>query len=213
MTGTLHHPSFGAVRYSVSEVPTGGDGQTAAVIGLMKGYVQEDARHPILLKDLQQALASRPDLPAHEAIFWWVKDRVRFVRDEDTVQPWQQGTDLPVVEALIRPVDMVVMCGGGASCQRTGDCDDFSMYTAALLTAAGIDAAFATVAASSESTDFSHVYVVAYPNGTRVPLDTSHGAYPGWETNQARRIQEWPVGGGGLMTLVALVALGAMLCR
>jgi len=212
----MHHPTLGDVRYTITEVPSGGDGQTAAVIGLMTKYVVEDAKHPIVVQDLKQALTARPDLSPCEAIYWWVKDRVRFVRDEETVTPWQSNTTDPIVEALIRPVDMIAMCEngrGGAGCQRVGDCDDFSMYTAALLTAAGIRSAFATVAASGQSTDFSHVYVVAYPSGIRLPMDTSHGSYPGWETGQATRIQEWPVGGGdGLLFLLA-IGVGALLCR
>lgn len=203
--------------YSVSEVPSGGDGQTAAVIGLMAKYTLEDSKHPIVVADLRQALASHPDLPPAEAIYWYVKSRVRFVRDEDIVTPWQNQTTDPVVEALIRPVDMIAMCDGGrggAGCQRVGDCDDFSMYVAALLTAAGIRTSFATVAASPESADFSHVYVVAYPDGVRLPLDASHGSHPGWETGQAMRIQEWPVGGGNtLLFLLAIGAVGAYLCR
>lgn len=216
MTGLLHHPSLGVVKYSVAEVPTGGDGQTQAVVGMMTGYVVEDAKHPILVADLQNALAARPELPPHEAIYWWVKDRVRFVRDEEITYPWQEQNTHPVVEALIRPVDMIAMCEGGRGgpgCQRIGDCDDFSMYTAALLTAAGVEAKFATVAANPESTDFSHVYVVAYPNGVRVPMDTSHGSHPGWETGQGSRIQEWPIGGGGGLLFLLALGVGAALCR
>lgn len=215
MTGVLRHPALGQVKYAVTEVPTGGDGQTAAVIGMMSQYASEDSRHPIIIKEAQEAVASRPDLPPHEAVFYWVKSRIRFVRDEDTVTPWQEKTTSPVVEALIRPVDMAVMCEGGTSCQRIGDCDDFSMYTAALLLALNIPASFVTVAAGRESDDYSHVYIAAYPGGQRVALDTSHGPYPGWETAQARRIEEWPVGGGmgKLLTLAAIVGLGAYAWR
>lgn len=214
MTGTLAHPTLGQVKYEVTAVPTGGDGQTSAVVSLMSRYALEDSRHPIVIVAAQEAVRLRPDAPPHEAVFWYVKDRIRFVRDEETVTPWQNQTVDPVVEALIRPVDMIAMCNGGASCQRVGDCDDFSMLTAALLTALGIDAAFVTVAASRESDDFSHVYVAAYPNGVRVPLDTSHGPHPGWETPNARRTQEWPVSGaGGWIGMITLVGLGAYLWR
>lgn len=215
MTGVLRHPTLGQVKYAVTEVPTGGDGQTAAVIGMMSQYASEDSKHPIIISEAQEAVASRPDIPPYEAVFWWVKGRVRFVRDEETVMPWQKDTVSPVVEALIRPVDMVVMCNGGSSCQRIGDCDDFSMYTASLLLALGIPASFVTVAASQDSDDYSHVYVAAYPGGVRIPLDTSHGGYPGWETRQARRITEWPVGGGAgkLLGLALLAGLGVYAWR
>src|SRR3990172_5349573 len=89
-----------------------------------------------------------------------VKRRLQFVRDEETAKPFQSGMGVGdvVVETLIRPRDMSVLCADG-SCVRQGDCDDFSMYTASLLLALGIKAAFVTVAASPSSSHYSHVYV------------------------------------------------------
>ncbi len=224
---SIYHPGLGqSVNYSMVQVPEGGDGQTAAVVGLMNRYATEDATSQEIQADLRSALAQCPGCSPVEAVFWWVKGRVRFVRDEDTASPFPTVDGGVVVEALIRPRDMSVLCGGGgggsgnsagntASCSRVGDCDDFSMYTAALLKAAGVPCAFVTVAADGGSNDYSHVYVAAYPNGVRIPLDTSHGARPGWETGNAHRVREWPVGaGGGMLGLVILIGLGAiLLCR
>jgi hypothetical protein len=50
-----------------------------------------------------------------------------------------------------------------------------------------------TVAADSKRPrEFSHIYVVAYYKGQRIPLDFSHGPYPGWECPSSR-MKEWPV--------------------
>lgn len=207
---SLFHPALGqTVNYSVSEVPEGGDGQTSAVIGMMSRYAVEDSSTREIQLDAQRALADNPTLAPEEAVFWWVKRRIRFVRDEETVVPFgDQGGVM--VEALIRPVDMSTMAG-----DKQGDCDDFSMYTASLLLALGIPAAFVTVAASPGNNDFSHVYVAAYPGGRRVPLDTSHGDRPGWETPRAHRIKEWEVGGiGWIAPVLVMTAIGAwLLCR
>ena len=220
---STYHPDLGrTVNYSVQTVPEDADGQVAAVIGIMREYAREDARSPEIECDLR-AVALHPqkdysDLPPGEAnertwidsIFWHVKGRVsRFVTDEETARTIQPGYEGPIVETLIRPRDMAVYCDEG-NCQ--GDCDDYAMYLAALLTAAGVRCAFVTVAA--DETDrrwFSHVYVAAYTGeGVRVPLDASHGEYPGWEVARYWRIEEWPVSASArflpYMIAVALLA-------
>ncbi len=96
------------------------------------------------------------------------------------------------------------------------DCDGFTSYLAALLIALGVPCSFATVAAHKEDPSiYSHVYVVAYPNGQRVPLDSSHGEYPGWEApNEFNKFREWPVnsapicsGPGMLFTIAASLGI------
>jgi hypothetical protein len=77
---------------------------------------------------------------------------------------------------------------------------------------------FATLAASPDSQDYSHVYVVVRDHqGNRIPLDASHGGYPGWEAPEAgrgMRYREWPVEGGvGVWGVVILMAGVWWLCR
>ena len=117
-----------------------------------------------------------------------------------------------MVEVLVRPRDMAV------AKTRVGDCDDYSMYAACLLTALGIPAAFVTVAGDPRAPRyFTHVYVAAYPGGQRVPVDASHGKYCGWEAGMEIPVgakQEWPVGnplancGPGMLGWAAMVAAG-----
>lgn len=84
------------------------------------------------------------------AIFWYVKKAVRFRDDPDHD------------ELLIAPAILLAMP------TPEGDCDDFSMLTAALLEAARIPWEFVTVAADHDSPGrFSHVYVRALVEDNR----------------------------------------------
>lgn len=182
----------------------------------MQRLVAEDAASPGVQRDALEAiggvdpnsLSSREKV---ERVFAYVKSRVSFT--DDGVLAGSGGFNeanpsAPVVEVLIRPKDMAAMCENGG-CKRVGDCDDFSMYTAALLAALGIPSSFVTVAADQAEPDrFSHVYVAAYPDGERVPMDTSHGPHAGWETDNVTRIQEWPVSAAhGVVALAVGTAL------
>jgi hypothetical protein len=124
------------------------------------------------------------------------KSGIKFQRDEVTGDGVGGYPSDEVVETIIRPVEMAKFMDAG---NAVGDCDDFSMYVACCLKSLGIPCAFATTAADTRDPgQFSHVYVVAYPmTGSgmrmRMPIDASHGEYPGWETKGLGRYQEWPV--------------------
>ena len=195
-TGVLTHPQLGVVRYTLTEVPDDPDGQVAVTIDLMRQYANEDSTAPNIRIDTNRAGYSGDDLQD----VWDYLNRgtgkrgMGFVADETTAQSVDQppGTWRPIVEALIRPVDQVVLPN------PQGDCDDFSMYGAAHLLARGISCAFVTLAADpKEPGVYSHVYLVAYPQtgpyaGKRVPMDLSHGPYLGWEAkNMFGRRAEW----------------------
>lgn len=208
-TGVLYHPQLGQeVRYRVDEVPEGGDEQTSVVISLMRGYAVEDAASPEIQRDAQEALSQFPGMHPEEAVWNYVRSRMAFVRDEQTAAPFQPLYQFPIVETLIRPRDLSVLCES-AHCQRQGDCDDYAMYTAALLLALGIPCSFVTVAADTANDEYSHVYVAAFPPGRgRVAMDTSHGSAPGWETPHYHRKQEWDlVATCSFNTLIGLTTL------
>ncbi len=205
----LNHPGFGgSVRYQAVAVSDDADEQVAQTIDLMRQYVIEDSRSLAIQAEARAALAVYPDASPEDAVFRWVRSRVAFATDEHTAAPFGNHPDIPVVEVLIRPVDLSAMCSDGG-CRRAGDCDDFSMYGAALLLALGREVSFVTVAADPVAPDrFSHVYLASYTDAGRVPLDISHGPGAGWETSNATRREEWPVGDGGSW-LVALLAASA----
>jgi hypothetical protein len=193
----VHHPAFGSapVQYQVTELPDDPDGQVAATIGLMRQYAKEDAGSPEVQSALRQALRAYPGVSPVEAIFRWTKARTTFQNDIDIVSRIAGGLkgvgNSPIIETLVRPRDLVVMT------QPTEDCDGHAMFGASMLMAAGVppsDIWFVTVAADpTDPSQFSHVYLAVSLSGLRVPLDISHGQYPGWEVPAHRvyRKEEW----------------------
>ncbi len=160
--------------------------QTAATLQTMAALTREDSTSPAI-----QAIAAQIATTATTAsqkaaaVFAWVKSRVQFVSDESLVSGLLDRAEER--EVLIRPVDLLAMN------QPRGDCDDFSMLTAALLLALGVPAFFKTVAAGRDPQTFSHVYVVALADGQLMPLDTSHGPRAGWEVATAGKSKIWPI--------------------
>lgn len=208
----IYHPSFGGeINYRADVVSDDPDEQVAQVIGLMSRYVSEDLNTPQVQRDAAEARALGAGDPV-AGTFRYVKDRLRFTEDERTAIPLQPWFPYDIVETLVRPRDMSVMCEGG-ECEKSGDCDDFSMYTAALVMANGIPAKFITVAADPrDPRAWSHVYVAACPDDNAcVPLDTSHGPYPGWQAQNPMRIKEWPISQTPGWVLWALGAVGLFL--
>lgn len=213
---TAYHPQFGQVEYSVQEVSDDPETQVTTTIGLMCKHAADGAKTPIIQQqaaDIAAGCGSGPSnqLEQVEAVWAAVRSRLTFQEDADTAAEFAEPGK-PVVEALLLPQDIA------AGNLMYGDCDDFSVYAACLLTALGIPCAFVTVAADPQAPNlFSHVYVAAYPAGAgRTPVDCSHGPYCGWETPHPFRLQEWPVGGGvlgGLLTFAALAAAGYYLYR
>jgi len=204
----ISHTAWGDARYEATAVPgdEDPDGQVAAVIGMMRGYVLADYRAPVVAEEARRAMELDPNPVV--AVFWHVKHSLSFVRDEVLAMPMQPNHVHPIVEVLVRPVDMASMCRDGG-CRRSGDCDDYAMYAAALLMNLGINVSFVTLAAdSADPNRYSHVYLAAYPGGVRVPLDVSHGVYPGWEApNYYGKRTEWSVAGG----LPPWIPLGGLL--
>jgi hypothetical protein len=203
-------PTADTLRWEATLTGDDPDQQVADTIDLMRRYVQEDYATPDVKEEAVLAVlyGSNP----LDGIFYHVKRMIRFQPDEMTSNLAKGlGGAIPVVEVLIRPRDMVTFPVDTGGMGRVGDCDDYAMLTAALLKARGIDCSFVTVAADPRVPgQYSHVYVAAYPkDGGRVPMDTSHGAAPGWEVEEnVTRREEWPIDTGlGKWLAMALVAL------
>jgi len=192
MRGVADHAGLGRANYRVHEMGGNPDAQVGQTLGIMRERVLEDSRDPwFVRRAVGLGLVGGSDWETCERVWGHVKRGIRFQRDEvtgDGVGGWAKDE---VVEVIIRPVDMARYVDMGIA---TGDCDDFSMYGAALLTALNVGCSFITVAADGrDPRQFSHVYVIAYPNGERLALDASHGEYPGWETPGYGREELWPV--------------------
>jgi transglutaminase-like putative cysteine protease len=205
----IYHPAWEQpVNYSLTEVSDVPDEQVASTVALMRGYVMADAKDPAVLNEARRVVEGAvSERDAINRIFHRVKSTVQFVQDIELARPTGIDTpQKPVIEVLIRPADMVVMT------HKRGDCDCFTMYTAALLTAAGVRCSFCTVAANAQVPDnYSHIYAVAYTaDGERIPVDTSHGPYAGWEAPDLYgKVKEWPLG-AGLSTVAMLAGAGIL---
>jgi transglutaminase-like putative cysteine protease len=212
VTGTVYHPELGqSVNWEAFPLSSDPDIQVAQTIQKMQRNVREDARSPAILNEAAAIRSSGSGDPLSDT-FWWLKDRVRFRRDEELAAPVRPFLDGDVVEVLFRPRVLASM----ANPQE--DCDGFASYGPALLRAQGIPCSFVTVAANPQAPgQFSHVYAACYPNGERVAFDASHGAYPGWEcteSGQVTRLKEWSIDGpcwGELLLLAGVLFLVAKL--
>lgn len=206
-TGT--HAAFGDVRYSIRDIGPFPDHQVAQTIGVMRSRVREDARQPWFQSRAQRILGAGDELAQVHAAHQHARGGIRFVQDEHNAAGISGLDTNQVVEVIVRPADMARYCDAGVA---QGDCDDFSMYVAALLESQGIPCAFATVGADARGPDqYSHVYCVAYPRNAwgeriRVPVDASHGEYCGWEVpNRFGKYREWPVSAFGSEFLASIL--------
>jgi hypothetical protein len=167
---------------------------------------------------------TREDAPGVAgAAFWWCKLFVKFVHHELIIR--RAIGELGHLQGLISPEVLVRMKA------PEGDCAIFSECVAAFLTVFGIPYEFVTVAVNPNEPDvFSHVYLYAVlPDGTRLPLDASHGKYPGWQVPSADvfKRQVWDADGNpvadrasrfdglhnyGLRGMRGFCGLGATVC-
>lgn len=213
----IDHPQLGRVNAEYTYVEAEGNGEVYATLDLMRRYAVEDAGSPAIQQDAARVrvLAANGDEPLAHAVWRYVRGRMRFVRDEELVAAAGTGLtnnpDLPVIEVLVRPVDM----SGGGVASRVGDCDDYSMWAASILEALGVRWAFVVMAGDArDASRFSHVYVAAYEDGRRIAIDASHGQYPGWESDNFLGLREersGSVDAAGIGWLSVAVLAGAAL--
>ena len=164
---------------------------TVDTVQQMIALTRRAATYPLITSAVDSCLESinnkSDKLALCRAIFWFVKRHIRFRRDEDTVYEelgqadWNQ-------ELLIDPGLILQMPNA------QGDCDDFSLLCASMLCAAHIKCSYVTIAADpAEPQRFSHIYVAAYLDGERVPMDCSYGNLLGWEHRNPFKIVEWAI--------------------
>jgi hypothetical protein len=203
--GIAYHPDFGGpIRYSFEDLPEHPYGQVSDTVTRLRENVCADLSGPysfLIEEDVAEALqlGERGDrtLPFRVIAGLWqkIKSGIKFQHDEKTAAKLaiDDRHKIPdVVEVVIRPVDQSLLMrrmGHGVE-----DCDGFVGYAACVLTRAGIPCKFVTVSAEPEEPNrFSHIYLAAYIDGERIPLDFSHGPYPGWECPNAGLLKEWAV--------------------
>ena len=110
-----------------------------------------------------------------ECCWWWAKHAIKFVHHQALLRAWMGKSD--ELQLLISPDELLKMAA------PKGDCAVFTCLICAMLDQLGVPWEIVTVAVDPNQPDvFSHVYprAVLQP-GYCLPLDASHGKYPGWE--------------------------------
>jgi transglutaminase-like putative cysteine protease len=163
----------GGNRVLVGTLPPGRAG-TKATLELMQQLAAEGARD-VAIRERALAIVRMARVAPHDfdgelaALYTWVRDRIRFVRD------------VAGVEGLQAPRRTIEW---GA-----GDCDDMATLLVALLRSIGHPARLAFRAIGTNRTgprNFSHVYTVAKYGGREIALDpTVPGTPIGWEYPRA----------------------------
>jgi hypothetical protein len=203
-----YHPDFGQlVSYQFDRVPDDPDTQVRLAVHAVIRMVLEDCGKPIIQRAAAQALELGGGDPITGA---WraIKPFIQFRQDVDIANDLdiEDTRKRDVVETFLSPATqarLIQLRGFGVE-----DCDGYTMYAACLLRALGIPTTMCTVAAERDRPRlFSHVYLVAYRNGVRIPMDLSHGPYPGWECPNLDRLREWPVSAETLRPSILLPLL------
>ena len=179
------------------------DTATAQTIAIMCGHVRKASSDEVVKQTAGRAaeqfagLAGTGRRDAYSlatAAFWWCKVFVKFVHHELIIR--QRLGESGHLQGLISPEVLVRME------HPEGDCAIFTECACAFLRVFGIPYEIVTVAVSpDEPTIFSHVYLYAVlPDGTRLPLDASHGDYLGWQVPSAHvsRRQVWDANGNAI---------------
>jgi len=123
--------------------------------------------------------------------WWFAHLAIEFVHHDSMIRALWGEADQQ--QLLISPDVLLRM-------QRpAGDCAIFTMLICAMLRARGVRYEIVTAAVDpSQPEIYSHVYARAVmPDGTRLPLDASHGKYPGWQVpaEHRTRTQVWDESG------------------
>lgn len=145
---------------SLHEIPGGKEG-TKQTLRMMRALVRDGKRN---LQVRATALKLVSHLPPKswsaevKALFYFVRDKIRFVRD------------INGIETLHTP-EKVLDFG-------QGDCDDKSILLASLLESIGHPTRF--VAVGPEQDQFSHVLVETKIGDRWLPLETTENVEPGW---------------------------------
>ena len=116
-----------------------------------------------------------------EACWWWVKHAIKFVHHQRLFEKWGVG-DGNELQLLISPDVLLRMQ------DPRGDCAVFTCLLCAMLDCLGVQWEIVTVAVDPKQPDVcSHVYPrAALDHGFTLPLDASHGKYPGWQVPRSR---------------------------
>jgi hypothetical protein len=162
---------------------------THETILYMCGLVRDSEKDPVIPEAAADALKrfafwmggdkQSPGV-ASECCWWWVKHAIKFVHHQKLLRAWLGKSD--ELQLLIAPDVLLRMA------EPKGDCAVFTCLICSMLDSLGVPWEIVTVAVDPNQPEiFSHVYPRAIlAPGFCLPLDASHGKYPGWQVPNAR---------------------------
>ena len=143
---------------------------TERTVRKMNEHIHNALNDPVLVR-LSQRFCYSPD-PLGD-LWRWAKQNVRFRQDDALILMIFNERDH--FELLISPSVVIRMN------HPQGDCDDFTMLIATLAQLMGCRVRIETVQCDrARPGEYSHVYPSVLTDRW-MPLDASHGTYPGWE--------------------------------
>ena len=118
------------------------------------------------------------------SVWYGVHSSMRFVDHAEQIRALLNERDQ--LQLLISP-DVLLR-----KARPAGDCAVYTPLMCAALGTLGIHYEFVTLACDPREPDlYTHVYARAIlPDGSRIPLDGSHGKYPGWEVPREHQIRK-----------------------
>lgn len=172
-------------------VPASGDSDqdTALTVQIMADHVRAAAGDPLVQATAHGAVEQFAGIAGIDgagraavlaaACWWWAKTYIKFVHHEAILRG--RLGEAGHLQGLISPEVLVRMK------RPEGDCAIFAECIGAFLSVLGVPFEFVTIKCSPrERSVYSHVYVYAIlEGGSRLPLDASHGDYPGWQVPSA----------------------------
>ena len=139
-----------------------------------------------------------------ESVWWWCKHAMKFVHHSQQILVWLGERDQ--LQLLIEPSVLVRMN------QMEGDCAIYSMMICAMLSCLGVPWELQTLSTNPTQPEiYNHVFLrCILPDGRRIPLDCSHGKYPGWRVpeNNVLRSQVWDEQGNAIRDEAQYQGLG-----
>ena len=153
----------------------------------MASLVKHSLSDPIIgqaWRDAWQRFAAITGGDEIQCAWWYAKTLLKFVHHQELLRDWLYTLD--DLQLLISPEAVLKME------KPKGDCAVYTTLVQALLAYRGIGYETVTVAVNASVPDlYTHVYAQAVrPDGSRVPLDASHGQYPGWEVPADRILKK-----------------------
>ena len=177
---------------------------TVQTVGSMGEHIRRSMADPLVQQTALGAIAgqggAQSEAEACAAVWAWCKQNITFVNDEVQLKKLLNLDD--ELELLISPSVMLrpEMLEAARGYKRMeGDCDCFVMTLAALIASLGITPLIKTYKCDrQEPWRWSHVCAAALlSDGQILPLDASHGDYPGWEVpaHDVHESQLWDISG------------------